>query len=423
MLKTFRAEGFKSLIDLEPIEMAPLTVFFGPNAAGKSNLLDALLLLSRLATARTVAEAVDGPVRGLPLEIFSFREGEGLPGLLDQDKTSCRLEADLVDTRSAKVEGSRDRQYRYQVEVAMAPASGTLTIEDEYLAPLTSGGKLAGKPVIELADGKLRIRRRTKPAHPWEEEVGLNHAIISNKRFSGKEYAAIENARRILTSFRSYYLDPRSAMRLPQPPRDVDDIGPLGEHIAPFLYRLRAEHPKVFRAVRRTLCALIPSVDDLDIDLDERRGVLSLEITQEKTPFSARIVSEGTLRVLALICVATNPWGGSLVAFEEPENGVHPRRIELIAEILGALALEASPRQQVILTTHSPLLCSSLMKLARKHPDGVRMYRTVREGSSTRFLPLAWGPLFKDQEIQQALTTPAEDSVFEGLLLRGLLDG
>ena len=204
MLKTFRAEGFKSLIDLEPIEMAPLTVFFGPNAAGKSNLLDALLLLSRLATARTVAEAVDGPVRGLPLEIFSFREGEGLPGLLDQDKTSCRLEADLVDTRSAKVEGSRDRQYRYQVEVAMAPASGTLTIEDEYLAPLTSGGKLAGKPVIELADGKLRIRRRTKPAHPWEEEVGLNHAIISNKRFSGKEYAAIENARRILELRKEY---------------------------------------------------------------------------------------------------------------------------------------------------------------------------------------------------------------------------
>jgi predicted ATPase len=411
MLRTFRARGFKSLIDLDPIEMAPLTVFFGPNAAGKSNLLDALLLLSRLATARTVAEAVEGPVRGLPLEIFSFLEGEGLPGLLGKQKASCRLEADLA---------AKDQLYRYEIEVAIAPASGTLTVESEYLAQLTSGGNLAGEPSIVLENGKLWIRQKADLVR-WE--VKADHAAVSDKQFSGREHQAIESARDILTSFRSYYLDPRSAMRLPQPPRDVEDIGPLGEHIAPFLYRLRAEHPKVFRAVRRTLCTLIPSVDDLDVDLDERRGVISLEIIQEKTPFSARIVSEGTLRVLALICVAMNPWSGSLVAFEEPENGVHPRRIELIAEILGSLALEASPRQQVILTTHSPLLCSSVMKLAQKHPDGIRMYRTIREGSNTRFLPLALGPLFEDQEIRQALTTPAEDSVFEGLLLRGLLDG
>ena len=270
----------------------------------------------------------------------------------------------------------------------------------------------------------IRIRRRTKPAHPWEEAVGLNHALISNKRYSGKEYAAIERARAVLSSFRTYYLDPRTAMRQPQPPREVDDIGPLGESIASFLYRLQAEKPKIFRAIRRTLCTLIPSVSDLVIDLDQRRGVLNLEILQQSTPFSSRIISEGTLRVLALICVATNPWGGSLVAFEEPENGVHPRRIELVAEILGSLALTESPKRQVILTTHSPLFCSSVMKLAEKHPEKVRLYRVVRERGSTGFVPFEpWGPLFQDQEIRDALTTPAEDAIFEGLLLRGLLDG
>lgn len=141
-------------------------------------------------------------------------------------------------------------------------------------------------------------------------------------------------------------------------------------------------------------------------------------------PFSSRIVSEGTLRVLALICVATNPWGGSLVAFEEPENGVHPRRIELIAEILGSLALGEGSDRQVVLTTHSPLFCGSVMKLAKKHPERVFMYRTVREGGKTLFQRLEpSGPLFEDHEIRDALTAPAEDAVFEGLLLRGLLDG
>lgn len=415
MLKSFAVQGFKSLTEVGPIEMAPLTVFFGPNAAGKSNLLDAILLLSRLATARTVAEALEGPVRGLPLELFSFPERQGLPGLLARRSATCRLESKLA---------AKGGDYRYSIELDVAPASGTVTVEDEYLAPLTTRGKLRGKPVIERHDGVIRIRRRTKPAHPWEENVGLNHALISNTRYSGKEYAAIERAREVLSSFRSYYLDPRTAMRQPQPPREVDDIGPLGEHIAPFLYRLRAEKPKVFDAIRRTLCTLVPSVDDLVIDLDSRRGVLTIEIQQDKTPYSSRIVSEGTLRVLALICVATNPWGGSLVAFEEPENGVHPRRIELVAEILGSLALGESSEQQVILTTHSPLFCTSVMKLARRNPRKVRIFRTVREGGRTRFLPFEpAGPLFQDHEIRDALTTPAEDAVFEGLVLRGLLDG
>ncbi len=414
MLKSFRARGFKSLVDVDSIELAPLTVFFGPNAAGKSNLLDAIQLLSRLATARTVAEAVEGPVRGLPLELFSFPEVVGLPGLLAQSHAACQFDSELT---------TAGRHYRYTVELAIAPASGTVTIEDEYLAPLTTTGKLRGKPVIERHGGVIRVRRRTKPAHPWEEPVGLNHALISNTRYSGKEYAAIEATRRILSSFRSYYLDPRVAMRGGQAPREVSDIGPLGEHIAPFLYRLQAEQPKVFASIRRTLSTLIPSVDDLVIDLDQRRGVLNLEVRQEGTPFSSRIVSEGTLRVLALICVATNPWGGSLVAFEEPENGVHPRRIELIAEILGSLALDKT-RQQVILTTHSALFCNAIMRLAHKHTGKVRMYRTVRDGGRTRFLPFEpWGPLFTDHEIRDALTTPTEDSLFEGLLLRGLLDG
>lgn len=416
MLKSLAVRGFKSLIDTGPIEMAPLTVFFGPNAAGKSNLIDAVLLLSRLATARTVADALEGPVRGLPLELFSFPKINGLSGLLAQPKATCQFDAELVTAA-----GLFDR---YRIEVAISPPSGALSVEDEYLAPLTTTGKLRGKPVIERHNDTIRIRRKTKPAHPWEEPVGLNHAVISNKRYSGKEYAAIERARSMLSSFRSYYLDPRVAMRQAQTPREVNDIGPLGDNIASFLYRLKAEKPKVFDSVRRTLCTLIPAVDDLVIDLDSRRGAVNIEILQRSTPFSSRIVSEGTLRVLALICVATNPWGGALVAFEEPENGVHPRRIELIAEILGSLALDSSRQQQVILTTHSPIFCTSIRRLAEKHPGKVRMYRTIQESDKTqfaRFEPM--GPLFEDHEISAALTARTEDAIFEGLFLRGLLDG
>lgn len=80
MLKRLRVQGFKSLVDIE-VEFPALTVLFEPNASGKSNLLDALLILSRIATERTLADALSGPIRGYPAELFRFPAG-GLASLI-----------------------------------------------------------------------------------------------------------------------------------------------------------------------------------------------------------------------------------------------------------------------------------------------------------------------------------------------------
>lgn len=417
MLTRLKVRGFKSLADVGSIRLAPLTLFFGPNAAGKSNLLDALQVLSRLATTNTLAEAIGPPIRGLPIEAFTFPEG-GLPALLATPSASpprFRFSADVSDDEGA---------LRYEIEVAINPRSGAFFVQDEFLARLDSRGRRKDMPAIERDPQQqaIRVRRFRKP--PWEEEVGLHHTLLSNRRFSGKEYTVIERTREALADFRSYYLDPQVAMRASRSPQDVDDIGPLGENLAPFLYRLRAEKPKIFASVRRTLCTLIPSVEDLSVDLDPKRGVLDVEIRQNGIAFSSRVISEGTLRVLALACVATNPWAGSTIAFEEPENGVHPRRVELIADMLGAVAFGSNARRQVIITTHSPLFCAAVYRLARQKPREVCLYRAVRDGNQTRFEDFdPAGPLFADLEISTALTNPTEDAKFEQLLLRGLLDG
>jgi predicted ATPase len=212
-------------------------------------------------------------------------------------------------------------------------------------------------------------------------------------------------------------------MREPQPPQDVDDIGPKGEHIGPFLFRLRSEHEKAFAAIKRTLRMLIPSVEDLRVELDKKRGVVDIEVRQDGIDFSSRVISEGTLRVLALACIAANPWGGRLLAFEEPENGVHPRRIELIAELLFSLSSQETPPKQIVVTSHSPIFCNAVMRSARKQTDNVILYNVIRQDRSTRlnkFEPT--GPLFNDQELARALTASGEDGLFEAMMLRGFFD-
>lgn len=411
MLNRLKVSGFKSLVDVD-VKFPRLTVLFGPNAAGKSNLLDAIQLLSRIAGTRTLADALAEPIRGYPMEAFSF-PGGGLKELLQKDSCSFGIEADVESGREI---------YRYRLGVEMQPRSGSLTVSDEYLTSLSGKGEPKGSAAIEVVEGKIWLRRKHQ-GRPRFESLGQNFAMLSDPRLAGSEYRAIERTRNELMGWRTHYLDPRVAMRAAVPPVEVRDIGVLGRDIAPFLYRLRAERPKHFDAVLRTLRSVVPSIEGLSVDLDDRRGTLDVLVRQDGVEYSSRIVSEGTLRVLALCAITVNPWSGSLLAFEEPENGVHPRRIELIAQLLFSLAVERS--QQVIVTTHSPLLCDAVLKVARGTQD-VALLNVRRRTGRTVISPFnASGPLFTDEEgreIAAGLTAPTEDGLFENLMLRGLLD-
>lgn len=254
-----------------------------------------------------------------------------------------------------------------------------------------------------------------------QEQIGINHTVLSDRSLAGEESRSLEAVRQEFLRWRTHYLDPGLAMRASRPPSDVFDVGVHGDYIAPFLYKLRAEEPKYFDAVARTLRSIVPNVESLAVHLDDRRGMLELVIRQGGVDYSSRIVSEGTLRVLALCAIAVNPWGGSLIAFEEPETGVHPRRLDLIAQLLMSLASDGD--RQVIVTTHSPLFCDAVLRRAASAPEDVGLFNVRRVGQATTVEPFdTSGPLFKDTEIAEALASPTEDGRFEGLLLRGLID-
>jgi predicted ATPase len=424
VLSQFRVQGFKSLLDVR-LELAPLVVLMGPNAAGKSNILEALLLLSRLVTEKTLAAALEPPMRGYPLEAFSLRE-TGLEGLLMQERAELTLTAVV---RPARINGkSLPFPLCYRVGVRTQPKAGSLEISDEYLVRLTRNAdpdKITQKPRIERSGNALLVRQLGEAGRPRQEPLGLNHTLASNRQFTGeRRYPDFDRLRAELSAWQTYYLDPRVAMREPQPPREIKDIGPRGEWIAPFLYRLKESeaYSKYFRAIGRALRSAIPSIEGLDVDLDPRRGTLDILMRQNGAPFSSRVISEGTLRVLALCCIAGNPWPGELVAFEEPENGVHPRRIEVIANLLSSMA---QGRSQVVVTTHSPTLIAAMLRRARAAPNQVRMYRCTQHGLATEVSAFETkGPLFDDSEISSSLRGPEDEAeIVEAALLRGWLDG
>ena len=415
MLTRLRIQSFKSTDD-ETIRLPRMTVLFGPNAAGKSNFLDALQCLSRAVTERTLKDALTPPIRGYPVEAFSFPP-EGISGLLDSDSASFALEVD-VETRSGKT----PKRLRYRVQISIQPRSGALSVTDEYLTRLSQRYEPTGAARVERDGENLLVRVLGKASRPRKEEVGLNHTLASDPLFSGSSYPDIEVLRREMNAWRTYYLGPRVAMRIAAPPSEVTDIGVLGENIAPYLYRLKTEdeHHKRFQAVVRALRTVIPSVKDLDVDLDRRRGELDIRIRQNGVEYSTRVISEGILRVLALCALSVNPWGSALLSFEEPENGVHPRRLDLIADLLVSLAVKQE--RQLIVTTHSPRFCGAVLRHQTKHPTEISLVFVRAEDGATRFASFETLPLWESKELMEALAAPTEDGAFEGLLMRGLLD-
>lgn len=412
MLTKLAVRNFKSLRDVT-VNLPRLAVFFGPNGAGKSNLLDAIQALSWIGNARTLSDVLGGPfpVRGYSFETFSFGPG-GVQEMFRKGSEKIFLEVDLVNETT---------RYRYRVKPKIEFRSGHLSIADEYLAQLGTRGKPKGSPAIELIGTKLHIRRKGRSGHPRQEEIGLNYSILSDRSLaSSNGHSWLEEVRTELADWRTYYLEPRMAMRSETSPADVYDIGTHGEDIAPFLYKLKADFPKHFDAVSRALRSIIPSVEGLTVELDERRGTLNLLVRQSGVEYSSRVLSEGTLRVLALCAVTVNPWMGSLVALEEPENGVHPRRLELIAQLL--LSLADQPGRQVIVTTHSPLFVDAILKAGRS-PSEVGLLNVRLHANSTVIEPFDLSrPMFQQVEVGQALASATDDGTFESSLLRGWIN-
>ena len=373
MLKRVKIQGYKSLADVE-VNLQPLSVLLGPNASGKSNFLDALQFLSRIATSDNINDAFKPPYRGKPLESFTFGP-DGIQGLLVQERASFFIEIDvelsqnIVDTVNRKIreleetriEGgpSKDRPesikrvlvsgryLRYRIEIETIPKNGILNIIDEYLVELDANGTPTDRR-IRMERDRLNLYREGGVIHFGHM---VNQSMLSLPYYLPYHPHLIAMHEELANWF-FYYLEPRERMRVPSPVREVRHIGLRGEELDAFLNTLHAIDEPQFKAVEKALHMLIPSITGIDVSIDNY-GDVELKLMQGQKPLSTRVLSEGTLRILGLLALGGAKELPTLISFEEPENGIHPDRLDLIVLLLETLV---SGDTQVIATTHSPTL-------------------------------------------------------------------
>ena len=320
-----------------PLE--PLNVLIGPNASGKSNLIEALSLLA--AAPRDLHKPIregggvhDWLWKGsslltkATLEVTAeYPQGQPLRYRLSFTETGSRFEL-----RDEAVENER-------------PSSGNVN-------PYLYYQYREGHPVLNVM-GEARSDR-----HLMREDVAPDQSILSQRRDpdSYPELTYLANTFERMRFYREWNLGRRTRPRLHQEadlPHDSlqEDASNLGLVLNDLMNR-----PPVKRQILERLRTFYQSVEDIGITISS--GTVQIFFHEEglQHPVPATRLSDGSLRYLCLLAVLCHPKPPPVICIEEPEIGLHPDVIPEVAKLL----IEASSRSQIFVTTHSDILVDAL---------------------------------------------------------------
>lgn len=402
MITRIFIDGFKSFRQFE-MELTPFTVVAGLNASGKSNLFDALELLSRLA-AMSLKEAFPER-RGSVAELFTLVHG-------DTRLTSMSFEVDLLVGRSIKDNWGQQAEIksprlRYALSIERRTNSmgfEELFVTKEALAKIPPsedswartyigerhkavwksdqpGGSakpfieteiLNGVPTVAVRqDG--RQGRKATPAH------SLGQTVLAG--ISSADFPHVFAAKEEMRSWRFMQLSPEE-LRKPtmQDAKMSYYLTHQGANLAAALYRIKQTDSYALVEISRQLMQFLPDFVEVDVVNDEaNKQFVAVLRHKDGTVFTSRVLSEGTLRVLALVVMQADPEHQGLLCFEEPENGIHPMRIKHMVELLHLLSTDfeadADSLRQVIVNTHSPLIVREMAALHQNPAASVWLSR------------------------------------------------
>lgn len=399
MLTRLVARGFKNL-DVE-VRLGPFTCIAGPNGVGKSNVFDVIAFLSALAGKPLLEAALDvrggagrmGDTRGIFRRVGTTTAAD--PISLSADMIiPLRGEDQLGQVAEASITYLRyELELRYRAELPARPNGGIEILRESLNhLNLSDARTFLGFPYSpSFRDSCIKGRRTTPYVSTDKDGFVLLHADSKGGKGGGAprkvrardlprtvlstaenaaEHRTATLARREMLSWTELHLEP-SALRAPDDFTAPSTIGHNGAHLPATLYRLarqergemapEADAP-VYARVANRLSQLIEQVRSVGVDVDEKRQLLSIVMTDRNgTPHLASSLSDGTLRFLALAVMSEEAHPRALLCLEEPENGMHPSRIPAMLNLLQDLAVDPdesvgpdNPLRQVIINTHSP---------------------------------------------------------------------
>jgi predicted ATPase len=362
-LASLKLQGFLSFPpDSTPIDLTPLNVLIGPNGSGKSNLIEAIEVLHATPTA---------------LATLVREGGTAQEWLWKGDPIARSATVEAITTRHRKIPSLR-------YSLRFAPASLRMEVLDEVIEEPEKRYPNEkdvvfyyrfqhGHPALKIRDNSGNFTRRKLK----REELAVDESVLSQRKdpdiypevtWIGQQFARIQ-------LFRDWTFGRSAPLRRSQPsdlPPDV--LVANSENLGLILNEL--QHTDASTEFNRILTRFLPRFQRFSTRIQGNAVQFYLHEEGMKTPFPATRLSDGTIRFMAILALLLSPSPPPLICIEEPELGLHPDAVSLLADLFVA----ASDRTQLIITTHSDALVSGLTDHANsvlvcEHRGGTRVDR------------------------------------------------
>jgi predicted ATPase len=318
-IKNFTIDGFKSIHHMA-LELRQLNVLIGANGAGKSNLIGFFRLLNFL-------------------ESGSLQVHIGVQGAAN---SVLHYGAKITPQLSSTINFETDSGYnRYHMRLIHA-AGDTLIFADEEIQ-YSEKGKATEGPTIPLGAG--------------HKESGM---IAQSEGKAGT--TATATAKVIRTMMRDWQVfqfhDTSSTAQIKQSMYVGDSyfLKANAGNLAPFLCQMREKKKEYYQRIVETIRLCAPFFDDFVLIPRDKNVILNWKEKNSDMLFGPHQLSDGTLRMMAIITLLLQPKLPSMVIIDEPELGLHPYAITVLAGLLKS----ASERSQLLISTQSANLVDEI---------------------------------------------------------------
>lgn len=341
-------KGFKSIRSLEDFELRRINILIGANGAGKSNFVSFFSLLRALVQQEL--QLAVSKAGGADMFLFLGR------------KETKRIEAKLhfgVNGYEFDLEPTADNRVVFSSEF--------VTFRGDH----TNHRDLLGKGHLEA---KLKDKKDS-PGYATGAQKGVPYYV----------YNAVSD----WTAYHFHDTSDTAAVRRVGSARDYERLRVDASNLAAFLLRIRESRPQRYELIRDTVRLVAPFFDDFTLrpQTSGPDSTVQLEWTQRGSdyPFHPSQLSDGTLRFICLATALLQPAPPATLIFDEPELGLHPYSLEVLA----GLVKQAATRTQVIVSTQSaPLLDyfepEDVIVVARE--DGASVFRRLSDSELAQWL-------------------------------------
>ena len=335
--------------DMDWFELQPLNVLIGPNASGKTNFIEVLELL-----------------RATPTDFAAtIRDGGGAQEWLWKGGYLPNLATIEVETGPFTIImppiPHRPIPHRLRYRLSFTTIGRRVNITDEAVEEVAQQGVEPYFYYTFQQGHPINIRVRT-PSEQTEvrtlqsDELSLDQSVLSQRKDRDlyPELHWLREQFLFMQMFREWTFGRYSALRQPQRADLLAHwLFPDFSNLALVLNQIEHKSGPIFN---EHLKRFFPRFERMSTVISGGTVQFYLHESGFRAPIPATRLSDGTIRFIALLATLLAPLPPSLVCIEEPELGLHPDAVALLADLL----VESSQRMQLVVTTHSDALVSAL---------------------------------------------------------------